>query len=128
MSRSRALLLSVVVIAVALSAPAPQAQDDAEIAALTQKIDALEKRIATMERNLTQQLRAIERAVARGGGGGANAALEAFDRAFPRTEGPPPGPKTKLPPGSLSRDPLPPAGGHHPPPIQEATSRSTGKD
>ena len=74
--RSRALLLAVLVLAFGLSSTA-WAQSDADVKALSDKVDALERRIATMERNLTQQLSRISQQLAQGGGTNAAAETEA---------------------------------------------------
>lgn len=68
--RSRAIVLALLVAVVFVAAPSPVlAQGDADVKALTEKVDALERRIATMERNLTQQLNNISQKLAAGGGG-----------------------------------------------------------
>lgn len=73
--RSRALLVALLALAVIVVAPSMTFAQSSEIKALNDKVDALEKRIATMERNLTQQLTRISGQLAAGGGGN-NAALE----------------------------------------------------
>lgn len=75
--RSRALVLALFAFAVMVVVPSPAlAQSDPDIKALSDKVDALERRIATMERNLTQQLSRISKQLADGGGGN-SAAVEA---------------------------------------------------
>ena len=74
--RSRALLVALLALAVFVVAPSMTFAQSSEIKALNDKVDALEKRIATMERNLTQQLTRISTQLASGAGGGNNAALE----------------------------------------------------
>ena len=74
--RSRALLVALLALAVVVVAPSMTFAQSGEIKALNDKVDALEKRIATMERNLTQQLTRISSQLASGAGGGNNAALE----------------------------------------------------
>jgi len=74
--RSRALVLVLLATALLVVVPSPAlAQGDAEIKMLTDKVDALEKRIATMERNITQQLTRMSQQLA--SSGGANSAAEA---------------------------------------------------
>ena len=74
--RSRAAFLALLAIAVMVAVPSTAlAQSDADVKALTEKVDALEKRIATMERNLTTQLSRISQQLA--AGGAANPAAEA---------------------------------------------------
>ena len=74
--RSRATFLALIAFAIMVAVPSTAlAQSDADIKALSDKVEALEKRIATMERNLTQQLTNISRQLA--SGGGANPAAEA---------------------------------------------------
>ena len=74
--RSRALVLALLAFAVMVAVPSTAlAQSNPDIKALSDKVDALEKRIATMERNLTQQLSRISKQLA--DGGGRNSAAEA---------------------------------------------------
>ncbi len=74
--RSRALVLALFAFAVMVAVPSTTlAQSGSDIKALSDKVDALERRIATMERNLTQQLSKISKQLA--GGGGNSAAKEA---------------------------------------------------
>ena len=75
--RSRALVLALFAFAVMVAVPSTTlAQSGSDIKALSDKVDALERRIATMERNLTQQLSKISKQLADGGGGN-SAAKEA---------------------------------------------------
>ena len=73
--RSRATFLALLAFAVMVAVPSTAlAQSDADIKALTDKVTALEQRIATMERNLTTQLSRISQQLA--SGGAANPAAE----------------------------------------------------
>ena len=73
--RSRALVVTFLAAALLVALPSTVlAQSDSDIKALSDKVDALERRIVTMERNLTGQLNRILQQVA--SGGGANAATE----------------------------------------------------
>ena len=78
--RSRALLVALLAAAIVVALPSTvSAQSDPDIKALTDKVDALEKRIQNMERNLNAQLSRISQQLSKGGGGGGggvNAALE----------------------------------------------------
>ncbi len=74
--RSRLALLALFACALAVVVPSPAlAQSESDIKTLTEKVDALEQRIATMERNLTTQLSRISQQLA--AGGAANPAMEA---------------------------------------------------
>ena len=74
--RSRVLVLAFFAVALMVTVPSTAvAQSDADVKALSDKVDALEKRIATMERNLTQQLTNISKQLS--AGGAANPAKEA---------------------------------------------------
>ncbi len=79
--RSRATFLVLLAFAVMVAVPSTAlAQSNADIKALSDKVDALERRIATMERNITQQLTRISKQLADGGAGN-NAAKEAEAQA-----------------------------------------------
>ncbi len=74
--RSRLALLALFAFALAVVVPSPAlAQSESDIKTLTEKVNALEQRIATMERNLTTQLSRISQQLA--AGGAANPAMEA---------------------------------------------------
>jgi thiol-disulfide isomerase/thioredoxin len=76
--RSRAALFVLLAFAVMVAVPSTAlAQSDADIKALTDKVNALEQRIATMERNLTTQLKAISKQLASGGAASPAAEAEA---------------------------------------------------
>ena len=76
--RSRVAVLALLAFAVMVLAPSPVfAQSDADVKALTDKVNALEQRIATMERNLTAQLTKISQQLASGGGPSAASETEA---------------------------------------------------
>ena len=76
--RSRTLVVALLALAVLVVVPSTAwAQSDAEVKALSDKVDALERRITTMERNLTQQLSGISKQLASGAGAGPSAATEA---------------------------------------------------
>lgn len=75
--RSRVAILALVAFAMMVVVPsAALAQSDADVKALTEKVNALEQRLATMERNLTTQLTKISQQLASGAGGGVSAAQE----------------------------------------------------
>jgi len=75
--RSRSLYVALLFAVLAVGLPTTvSAQSDADVKALTQKVEDLEKRLATMERNLTTQLQRISQQLAQGGGGGVNQAAE----------------------------------------------------
>ena len=68
--RSRSLYVALLFAVLAVGLPTTvSAQSDADVKALTQKVEDLEKRLATMERNLTTQLQRISQQLAQGGGG-----------------------------------------------------------
>ena len=67
--RSRVAILALVAFAMMVVVPsAALAQSDADVKALTEKVNALEQRLATMERNLTTQLTKISQQLASGAG------------------------------------------------------------
>jgi thiol-disulfide isomerase/thioredoxin len=83
--RSRSLYVALLFAVLVVGFPSvASAQSEAEIKALTEKVDNLEKRLATMERNLTQQLSRISQQLAQGGGSAgeteAQTALAAVNR------------------------------------------------
>jgi len=71
---SRSTLIPV--LALVLSVGCATMAEDADTKQLSEKIDALEKRIASLEKTLTTKLDSIERSVKAGGGGGVNQAAE----------------------------------------------------
>lgn len=76
--RSRAAFLALLAVAVMVAVPSTAlAQSDADIKALTDKVNALEQRIVTMERNLTTQLKAISQQLAKSGAASPAAEAEA---------------------------------------------------
>jgi thiol-disulfide isomerase/thioredoxin len=68
MSRSRVLFTSAVVV-LALGVGFVFAQSDDPNSEILKKLDALEKRIASLESSLNQRLGSMEKAIAKGGGG-----------------------------------------------------------
>ena len=70
MSRSRLILTLVLVGAVAAGVTLALVESDGtpDMSDLVAKIDALEKRIASLERTITQRMTALERGIAQGGG------------------------------------------------------------
>jgi len=75
--RSRVAVLALLAFALMALVPSPvAAQSDADVKALTEKVNALEQRLATMERNLTTQLNKISQQLASGAGGGPSAETE----------------------------------------------------
>ncbi len=69
MSRSRLVVTSVIAIAV-LTVTLAVAQSGDPSSQILTKLDAIDKRLASMERSLNARLTAMETAIAKGGGGG----------------------------------------------------------
>ena len=81
MSRTKTVVTCVLAVAV-LAVTLSYAQSGSGDSAVLEKLDALEKRIASLERTITTRMSQLEKAVASGGGGGGpSAALESEAQA-----------------------------------------------